>query len=37
MYRGMTRDETKPHIFAVADEAFRSLVDAGENQSILVT
>ena len=37
MYRGRTRDETKPHIFAVADGAFRSLVEEGENQSILVT
>ena len=37
MYRGRSRDDTKPHIFAVADEAFRKLVSAGENQSILVT
>ncbi|OQN98517.1 hypothetical protein B0A48_15778 [Cryoendolithus antarcticus] len=37
MYKGQSRDETKPHIFAMADEAFRSLVDEGENQSILVT
>ena len=37
MYRGRDRDDTKPHIFAVADEAFRKLVSAGENQSILVT
>ena len=37
MYRGQTREETKPHIFAMADEAFRNLVDEGENQSILVT
>jgi len=37
MYRGRNRDETKPHIFAVADEAFRNLVEEGENQSILVT
>lgn len=37
MYKGRSRDETKPHIFAVADEAFRNLVDEGTNQSILVT
>ena len=37
MYRGRSRDDTKPHIFAVADEAFRKLVQAEENQSILVT
>lgn len=37
MYKGMSREETKPHIFAMADEAFRNLVDEGENQSILVT
>ncbi len=37
MYKGRSRDDTKPHIYAVADEAFRNLVDEGENQSILVT
>lgn len=37
MYKGRSRDDTKPHIFAMADEAFRNLVDEGENQSILVT
>ncbi|KAI4276208.1 MAG: hypothetical protein LQ337_002648 [Flavoplaca oasis] len=37
MYRDRTRDDTKPHIFAMADGAFRNLVDEGENQSILVT
>ncbi|KAF2807141.1 uncharacterized protein BDZ99DRAFT_447421 [Mytilinidion resinicola] len=37
MYRGRNREETKPHIFAMADEAFRNLVDEGANQSILVT
>lgn len=37
MYRGRGREETKPHIFAMADEAFRNLVDEGANQSILVT
>ena len=37
MYRGRTREDTKPHIYAMADEAFRNLVEEGENQSILVT
>ncbi|KAK4982724.1 hypothetical protein LTR28_002647, partial [Elasticomyces elasticus] len=37
MYKGRNRDDTKPHIFAMADEAFRNLVDEGQNQSILVT
>lgn len=37
MYKGRNREDTKPHIFAMADGAFRNLVDEGENQSILVT
>jgi myosin protein heavy chain len=37
MYKGRGREDTKPHIYAMADEAFRNLVDEGENQSILVT
>ncbi|KAK0637586.1 Myosin-10 [Lasiodiplodia hormozganensis] len=37
MYKGRSREDTKPHIYAIADEAFRNLVDEGENQSILVT
>ncbi|KAI4109439.1 MAG: hypothetical protein L6R37_000596 [Teloschistes peruensis] len=37
MYRGRTREDTKPHIYSMADGAFRNLVDEGENQSILVT
>ena len=37
MYKGQSREETKPHIYAMADEAFRNLIDEGENQSILVT
>jgi myosin heavy chain 9/10/11/14 len=37
MYRGRSREDTKPHIYAVADEAFRNLVEEGQNQSILVT
>jgi len=37
MYKGRSREDTKPHIFAMADEAYRNLVEEGENQSILVT
>jgi myosin heavy chain 9/10/11/14 len=37
MYKGRSREDTKPHIYAMADQAFRNLVDEGENQSILVT
>lgn len=37
MYKGRGREETRPHIFAMADEAFRNLVEEGENQSVLVT
>jgi myosin protein heavy chain len=37
MYKGQSREDTRPHIFAIADQAFRSLVEEGENQSILVT
>lgn len=37
MYKGQSREDTKPHIFAMADEAFRNLVEEGKNQSILVT
>ena len=37
MYKGQSREDTKPHIFAMADGAFRNLVEEGENQSILVT
>ncbi|KAL9596273.1 MAG: hypothetical protein Q9219_005903 [cf. Caloplaca sp. 3 TL-2023] len=36
-YKGRTREDTKPHIYAMADGAFRNLVHEGENQSILVT
>ncbi|OAA47023.1 myosin type II heavy chain [Metarhizium rileyi] len=37
MYKGRSREDNKPHIFAMADEAFRNLVEEGKNQSILVT
>lgn len=37
MYKGRNREESKPHIYAMADGAFRNLVEEGQNQSILVT
>jgi myosin protein heavy chain len=37
MYRGQAREETRPHVFALADKAFSNLLEEGENQSILVT
>ena len=37
MYKGRNREDSKPHIYAVADGAFRNLIEEGENQSILVT
>ena len=37
MYKGRGREETRPHVFAMADLAFRNLVEEGQNQSILVT
>ena len=37
MYKGQSKEQTRPHIFAVADQAFRTLVEEGVNQSILVT
>lgn len=37
MYKGQSREDTRPHIFAMADQAFRNLVEEGMDQSILVT
>ncbi|PGH27808.1 hypothetical protein AJ80_00596 [Polytolypa hystricis UAMH7299] len=37
LYKGQSKEDTRPHIFAMADQAFRNLVEEGENQSILVT
>jgi hypothetical protein len=37
MYKNRLREDTKPHIFAVTDQAFRNMVDEGKDQSILVT
>lgn len=36
-YKNKHRDETKPHIYAITDLAFRNMLELYENQSILVT
>ncbi|KAG5354398.1 Myosin type-2 heavy chain 1 [Yarrowia sp. C11] len=36
-YRNKHRDEVPPHIFAITDLAFQNMIEAHENQSILVT
>ena len=36
-YKGKKRQEAPPHIFAVADAAYRDMLTTRENQSILVT
>merc|ERR1719151_291008 len=37
IYFGKRRNEVPPHIFAIADGAYQSMVNHGKNQSILVT
>uniref|UniRef100_A0A914CSP0 Myosin heavy chain n=1 Tax=Acrobeloides nanus TaxID=290746 RepID=A0A914CSP0_9BILA len=37
MYIGKRRNEMPPHLFAVADEAYRNMVNDHENQSMLIT
>ncbi|KAI5843390.1 P-loop containing nucleoside triphosphate hydrolase protein [Morchella snyderi] len=37
LYKNRSREETKPHIFAITDVAFRNMLEEKENQSILVT
>ena len=37
MYKNRSREDTKPHIFAITDAAFRNMLEMKENQSILVT
>lgn len=37
LYKNRPREDAKPHIFATADMAYRSMREARENQSILVT
>lgn len=36
-FRGKRRDEADPHIFAIAEEAFRSMLETKRDQSILIT
>lgn len=36
-YKGRRREENAPHVFAVADEAMRNMLDNRENQSLLIT
>ena len=37
IYHGKRRNEVPPHIFAIADGAYQSMINHGKNQSILVT
>eukprot|EP00727_Mastigamoeba_balamuthi_P005451 m51a1_g1525 putative myosin ii heavy chain (1641) ;mRNA; f:470676-476608 len=37
MYTGKRRDEVPPHVFAVADEAYRRMLATGSSQSVLIT
>jgi myosin protein heavy chain len=37
MYRGKRRNEVAPHVFSVADGAYRQMVQNRENQSMLIT
>jgi myosin heavy chain 6/7 len=37
MFQGKRRNEMPPHLFAVADEAYRNMIDDRENQSMLIT
>ena len=36
-YKGKRRNETPPHIFSVADNAYSNMLVDRENQSILIT
>merc|ERR1712183_179017 len=37
LYRGKKRHEVPPHVYAIADAAFRSMLQDRDNQSILCT
>lgn len=36
-YRGKRRNEVPPHVFAIADGAYRYMLEDRQNQSILIT
>ena len=36
-YKGKRREEMEPHVFAVADEAYRAMMGEHKNQSMLIT
>lgn len=36
-YRNVKKDECPPHIYAVSEQAYRSLMETGQDQSVLVT
>eukprot|EP01090_Pellita_catalonica_P011904 TRINITY_DN2468_c0_g1_i1.p1 TRINITY_DN2468_c0_g1~~TRINITY_DN2468_c0_g1_i1.p1 ORF type:complete len:1523 (-),score=424.51 TRINITY_DN2468_c0_g1_i1:2024-6232(-) len=37
IYKGKTRDKVAPHIFAMADDAYREMLQTQRNQSMLIT
>ena len=36
-YAGSNRDELEPHLFAIAEEAYRKMINEGMNQSVIVS
>jgi myosin heavy subunit len=37
LYRGRRRNEVAPHVYAISDTAYRSMLNDKVNQSILIT
>ncbi|KAJ3227763.1 Myosin type-2 heavy chain 1 [Clydaea vesicula] len=37
IYSGKARDESDPHLFAIAEQAYRAMIRDGKNQSIVVS